>query len=141
MDGTNPFSYPRLIQPLLDKHCVTCHAKPGSKAPVLGKDPVDKPAAGWIHPDKGFSQSYLNLVPKYGFYRYPEPLETTPGKFGARVAPLYALLTKGHHGVNLTPEELHRFTVWLDAGSPFYGVYEQAGGEAQFRGEIARPSL
>lgn len=141
VDGTNPFSYPRLIQPLLDKHCVACHAKQAGKAPALDKASVDKPAEGWIHPDKGFYQSYLSLVPKYGFYRYPESLETTPGKFGARVAPLYALLTKEHHGVKLTPEELHRFTVWLDACSPFYGVYELAGGEAQFRGEIARPSL
>ncbi|MHC4331358.1 MAG: HzsA-related protein, partial [Planctomycetota bacterium] len=24
VDGTNPFSYPRLIQPVLDKHCVQC---------------------------------------------------------------------------------------------------------------------
>jgi hypothetical protein len=141
VDGTNPFSYPRLIQPLLDKHCVACHAKQAGKAPALGTAPVHKPAQGWIHPINGFYESYLNLVPKYGFYRYPEPLETTPGKFGARVAPLYALLTKGHHGVKLTREELHRFSVWLDACSPFYGVYEKEGGDAQFRGGIARPSL
>lgn len=141
VDGTNPFSYPRLIQPLLDQHCVACHAKQGGKAPALDATPVEKPAEGWIHPDKGFCQSYSRLVPKYGFYRYPDPLETTPGKFGARVAPLYALLTKEHHGVKLTPEELHRFAVWLDACSPFYGVYEQAGGEAQVRGEVAHPSL
>ena len=27
VDGTNPFSYARLVQPVLDQHCVDCHAK------------------------------------------------------------------------------------------------------------------
>ncbi|MFH1267848.1 MAG: discoidin domain-containing protein, partial [Planctomycetota bacterium] len=27
VDGTAPFSYPRLVQPVLDRHCVTCHAE------------------------------------------------------------------------------------------------------------------
>jgi hypothetical protein len=31
--------------------------------------------------------------------------------------------------------------LWLDCLSVFYGVYEQEGGEAQLRGEIARPTL
>jgi len=31
--------------------------------------------------------------------------------------------------------------LWLDCLSVFYGVYEKAGGEAQLRGEIARPTL
>jgi len=37
--------------------------------------------------------------------------------------------------------ELHRITLWLDCLSGFYGVYEKEGGEAQLRGEIARPTL
>jgi len=31
--------------------------------------------------------------------------------------------------------------LWLDCLSVFYGVYEKEGGEAQLRGEIARPTL
>ena len=64
-----------------------------------------------------------------------------PGKFGARASKLYPMLKAGHKGVKLTPEELHRVVLWLDCVSPFYGVYEKDGGEAQLRGEIAWPTL
>ena len=39
VDGTNPFSYPRLVQPVLDKHCVACHQKEADKAAPLGRQP------------------------------------------------------------------------------------------------------
>ena len=142
VDGTHPFSYPRLVQPVLEKHCVACHAKQEGRAPLLGTEPTIRQEEGWIQPRrKAFYQSYVNLVPRYSFYRYPDLLESTPGHFGARAAPLYQLLVKGHHGVKLTREELHRFVIWMDACSPFYGVYEDAGGQLQFQGGIAAPTL
>ena len=30
-DGTLPLSYPRLVQPVLDKHCLRCHSGPKPK--------------------------------------------------------------------------------------------------------------
>ncbi|MDR2762580.1 MAG: discoidin domain-containing protein, partial [Planctomycetaceae bacterium] len=132
---SNPFSYPRLVQPVLDKNCVSCHAEERAKktagVPNLAKDPIK---------NKWYA-SFNELVPKYGFYSYGEPLRTTPGKFGARNSKLYSILKKGHHDVKLTPEELHRITLWLDCVSIFYGVYEKEAGEAQLRGEIAYPTL
>ncbi|MCF6286189.1 MAG: hypothetical protein L3K26_13505, partial [Candidatus Hydrogenedentes bacterium] len=68
-------------------------------------------------------------------------MRTRPGKFGARASKLYELLSKGHYDVELTDEELHRLTVWLDSSSIFYGVYEKEGGEAQLRGGIVQPTL
>ena len=59
----------------------------------------------------------------------------------ARASKLYQVLDKGHYDVKLSAEELHRLTLWLDCMSLFYGVYEKEGGEAQLRGEIARPTL
>ena len=40
MDGTNPFSYPRLVQPVLDKHCAGCHAENPNKAPRLDREVI-----------------------------------------------------------------------------------------------------
>ena len=95
-----------------------------------------------------YYQSYISLAPQFGFYDYggqgwtdPKWYRTTPGEFGARASRLYQMLTEGHHDVKLSPEELHRIVVWLDSCSLFYGVYEQEGGEAQLRGELARPTL
>ena len=65
----------------------------------------------------------------------------TPGAFGARASRLYQILQAGHYDVRLPPEAMHRLTVWLDSGSPFYGVYEEKGQQAQLRGEVVRPTL
>jgi hypothetical protein len=130
VDGSNPFSYPRLVQPVLDRHCVACHAKPESKAPSLAREPVQ---------NKWYA-SYRTLV-GYGFTNYGDNLRTTPGKFGARGSRLYEILAKGHYDVKLPDEDLHRIALWLDCCSMFYGVYEKEGGEAQLRGEVARPTL
>ncbi len=153
-DGTNPFSYPRLIQPVLDKHCVKCHAEnKDNKDKAKRTQPLDgqivRTAKGsYMNPKTAYYVSYLNLAPKFGFYDYggknwsdPGWYRTIPGRFGARASKLYQMLVKGHYKVKLPPEDMRRITVWLDSCSPFYGVYEKEGGEAQLRGEIAKPTL
>jgi len=136
VDGSNPFSYPRLVQPVLDKHCVKCHAKNPKKAPDLTRKIVRMPRGrGKVY------ASYASLAPKYGFWQYGNGLRTTPGKFGAKASKLYQMLSKGHNKLKLPPEDMHRITLWLDCVSMFYGVYEKEGGEAQLRGEIVRPTL
>ncbi len=83
-----------------------------------------------------------SLARDYGFWIYGDRHRTTPGKFGARASKLYELLKDGdHYDVNLPEDDMHRLTLWLDSCSIFYGVYEKEGGEAQLRGEIARPTL
>ena len=132
VDGSAPFSYPRLVQPVLDRHCVKCHQENRDKqAPDLGREPIK---GNWY-------ASYNSLVEKYGFYDYGDHYRTTPGRFGAKASKLYELLRAGHHDVKLSREEIHRITLWLDSTSMFYGVYEREGGQAQLRGELAMPTL
>jgi hypothetical protein len=131
VDGSNPFSYPRLVQPVLDRNCVECHEKEREKAPTLAREPLNR---------KWFA-SYNTLTPKFGFYDYRDSYRTTPGRFGAYASKLITLLDKGHYDVKLSPDDFHRLALWLDCSSMFYGVYEKEGGEAQLRGEIARPTL
>jgi hypothetical protein len=131
VDGSRPFSYPRLVQPVLDRHCVKCHADNPDKAPNLARDPIVR---NWY-------ASYDNLVHKFGFYDYRDPYRTTPGQFGALASRLYQLLQAGHYDVRLPAEDLHRLTLWLDCASMFYGVYEKDEGAAQLRGEVAYPTL
>jgi hypothetical protein len=139
VDGTRPFSYPRLVQPVLDRHCVECHADKADKgAPPLDATIVDARLGVGTTP---VYRSYDSLIHDFAFWRYGDPYRTTPGKFGARASKLYQILREGHHDVALDKEETHRLTVWLDSLSNFYGVYEKEGGEAQLRGEIAWPGL
>jgi hypothetical protein len=132
VDGSNPFSYPRLVQPVLDRQCAKCHDAQRSKgAPNLGREPIQR----------AFYASYLSLAPRFGFYDYGDAYRTTPGQFGARASKLWELLERGHYDVKLSAEERHRIALWLDCCSMFYGVYEKEEGEKQLRGEIARPTL
>ncbi len=130
VEGANPFSYPRLVQPVLERNCVACHDKNPGKAPNLKREPIQN----------HFYASY-NALQKYSFFSYGDGYRTIPGKFGAHAAPLIALLEKGHHDVKLSPEDFHRLTLWQDCVGLFYGVFEKAPGEAQLRGEVAQAIL
>jgi len=134
--GSRPVSFPRLIQPILDKKCILCHN--GSQVPDLRKGNIDSQT-------KWFS-SYKNLKPYVALFDeiypgadwnkvYPR---TEPGKFGAKASKLYQKLKTGHG--SLTQSELHSFIVWLDSGiAPFFGDYKNV--DAQLRGEQVEPSL
>lgn len=133
--GAWPVNFPQLVQPVLDKHCVECHALPESVekgAFSLAREP---------YRNKWYA-SYNNLVlGGYAFYNYKDPLRTTPGEFGAHAAPLYKILKDGHYDVKLSDEEMYRITLWLDSLSLFYGCYEKENGERQLRGEDVYPTL
>jgi len=136
-EGANPFNYVRLVQPVLDRHCVNCHRK--DKALDLSSTPTKR----------GFTVSYENLATKYGsFYdvangsikRGPRGgSRSVPGQFGARAAKLMEYLTEKHYGVKLPAEDLRRLSLWLDCNSEFLGAYENP--QAQLRGEIVKPAL
>jgi hypothetical protein len=147
-DGSNPFSYPRLVQPVLDRHCVACHARESARALPLDGSLARHPGKDGMNVPTAYSASYLSLAPQFGFFSYggrdwndPKWYRTTPGEFGARASRLLALLDAGHYGVRLPPADWQRLMLWLDSCSAFYGVYEKEGGEAQLRGESVRPTL
>lgn len=137
-EGSNPFSYVRLVQPVLDRHCVQCHAD--KKAVALD---------GTLEGKNSWSRSYANLSQKYGFYfnvsngSIKEPVHggsrSVAGAFGAKASKLMKYLGAEHYGVSLNPEERRRITLWLDANSEFYGSYENIA--AQARGEVVWPTM
>jgi hypothetical protein len=136
-DGSNPFNYVRLVQGVLDRHCVGCH-----------QDRQALDLTGTIEGPHGWTRSYTNLAEKYGFYFhvFNGSIAAGPhggsrsqaGAFGARAAPLLKYLRR-HHGVSLPDEDFHRLTLWLDSNSEFYGSYENT--PAQSRGEVVAPTL
>ncbi|HOZ49961.1 MAG TPA: discoidin domain-containing protein [Candidatus Hydrogenedentes bacterium] len=137
-EGSSPFSYVRLVQPVLDRHCVACHVE---------KQAVD--LRGNIEGDYGWSRSYTNLAEDYGFYYHVRNgsmntgihggVRSVAGQFGARVAPLLEYLDRRHYDVNLDDADFRRVALWLDCNSEFFGSYENT--EAQSRGEEVMPTL
>jgi hypothetical protein len=134
VDGTDPFSYPRLVQPVLDTHCVACHMQHKDTAPDLRKGDPGK------NPNKWYT-SIISLQP-YVFYfnssSFTVPY-TTPGKFGTYGSRLYTMLKQGHHTVKLSDEEMHRLALWMDNNCDFFGSYDNI--QAQAHGEIVEPIL
>jgi len=135
-DGSNPLSYPLLVQPVLDTHCVKCHSreKPEGKVVLTGE------------PEGRYTVSYNALVSRvsysaWGRGRNCEPL-SQPDYFGARGSRLMKTLQKGHYDVKLRREDLDRLITWMDANALFYGTFDPADQERQRRGErIAGPAV
>ncbi|MEI6645295.1 MAG: hypothetical protein WCP12_04595 [bacterium] len=160
--GSFPLTFPRLVQPVLNAKCVRCHEKEKT-APSLSAErfPVD-PAytanaegnyamaalRGQCRPMNGWSQAFISLHDKVwrkeGFdYQENRFLRdhqySIPGEVGALASPLYHMLRKGHHQVELSPEEWRRLIVWMDGNSPFFGAYHEL--EKQGAGEWVLPRL
>jgi len=139
-EGTRPFSFSLLIQPILDKNCVECHdGKPG---PDKSKLALTSESAG------EFTKSYESLKPYVKWYEWGgasiEPIVTRPGKIGADFSPLTRILSDTVHGpaVKFEDEELRRLYIWLDGNAPFYGTYEPEARVAQKNGvSVPPPSL
>ncbi len=132
-DGSAPLSFARLIQPILDKNCVSCHgtAKPGDLSKGNYQSDGDR-----------FYTSYNNLKPYLSYYNFDYswgPVVTTPGKFGARISKLFPLLKAGHQGVALSAADLKTIALWLDLNSDIYSDDIQR--DAQASGQAVTPSL
>jgi hypothetical protein len=134
-DGSNPFSYPILVQPVLDKHCASCHnpRKPDGGVVLTGE------------PEGDFTVSYNALAPHVKYSAWgggskdfrqvnSEPLSRV-GFFGAISSSLMKMLLEGHYDVALRPDELERLVTWMDANVLFYGTFSHRDQERQRRGE------
>jgi len=129
---TRGFSFTREVQPVLNKYCVACHD--GSEGlPDFRNAPAVHPPAGDEAYAKGttFSPSYLALRS----YVRTSTMESdmhllTPCDFHADTTRLVRLLSKGHQGVELSPEAWDRLITWIDLNAPAHGTWHEiVGGE------------
>ena len=148
------FSYPTEIQPILDKHCVSCHNPKGTaKSLVLTAEPMV------VDPDakKKWCLSYYNLTkarpgpnPSVYFMRGKTWERSGPAKedepnhyvtwwtrfelmkpyppyrAGAVASGMIKLLEKGHGKVQLAPEEWDKLCAWIDLNIPYCGLYDES---------------
>jgi len=138
VDGSNPFNFVRLVQPVLERNCVSCHRQENA---LDLSDTIEGP--------NGWTRSYKNLAEKHGFYFHVSNgsikqgihggSRTIPGKFGAKASNLMKYMDARHYDVTLSEEDRHRVILWLDCNSEFYGSYENT--LAQAHGQIVQPTL
>ncbi|MCS7238649.1 MAG: hypothetical protein NZ899_10330 [Thermoguttaceae bacterium] len=144
-DGTRPFHFVRLIQPILDRHCVRCHNSGGSQGGTISvntRGPVAAKPDLTGKPEGLFTRAYNNLRPYVAFFEWGgasiDQIVTRPGRMGARMSRLAAIIDDSLHRqeVRLSDQERRVIYLWLDANVPFYGTYDRALQAAQLRGEI-----
>jgi hypothetical protein len=136
------FSFPKEIQPILNKNCIACHdqrdlsiGRGGRTADgrtqafsLLGTETVDVAAK------RRWSDSYLALTHNGDYQNelvnWPGaqsvPSMLAPYSAGAARSRLFQMLKAGHHGVTLNQEELDKIACWIDLFVPYCGSYTEA---------------
>jgi hypothetical protein len=130
--GSGPLCYLRSVQPVFDARCASCHQKEGA---------IETTAYTSMHltrykegPEPNAQGVTPGPLAPYVFYygkekkegKGPPQLRSVPGTFGALASPLLKYLDKRHYGVELTPEQYRRVTLWLDCNAVACGSYAGA---------------
>ena len=103
-EGSWPLDYATLVQPVMEKHCVSCH-RPGAEGKSF---------------DLTAKKSYASLL-NYGEpslyahvkHRYRD-LSPSSGPCAAQASPLVKLLKQGHYRCQLTADDWQRLLTWID---------------------------
>jgi hypothetical protein len=113
------YDYPRDIQPIWDRHCVSCHSFQQRAGRIV------------LEGDRGplYSQSYFALFARSqvsdGRNR---PLSNYPPRtLGSVASVLMAKLDGTHHGAALNERERLMVRLWIDCGAPYPGTYAALG--------------
>lgn len=112
------FDYPRDIQPIWDRHCVSCH----SAENPLGRVILTGDRNEW------FTQSYYTLFAynqvsvMLGRYR-SEFRGHKPYGFGSGASPLMNKINGSHHHVKLSKQGHDIVRLWIEASANFVGTY------------------
>jgi len=124
------FSYAAEVQPVLDRHCVSCHdyGQPAGQTLNLCGDKTLL-----------FSVSYLELHRKSGtVFRLTPPSEPDPPikvvnhgppevlpaySWGSHRSKLIQVLRSGHEDVRLDTESFDRLATWIDLNAVYYGSF------------------
>jgi hypothetical protein len=112
------FDYPRDIQPIWDKHCVSCHSaeEPSGRVVLTGDY------------NEWFTQSY------YALFAYDQIRDMMgryltefrghrPYGFGTGASPLMQKIDGSHYDVKLTRREHDTVRLWIEASAYFAGTY------------------
>jgi hypothetical protein len=117
--GNGPLVFDRVVQPVLNAHCVSCHD---------GQHPDKLDFRGDLDADKA-PASYRTLITK-GLVHYADCgwnsggcEKLAPMTFGSLKSKLWRTLDAGHHDVHLTPDEVLRIKTWIDLNCPLWGDY------------------
>jgi len=106
-----PIGFERLVQPVLDKHCITCHGGP-------------KPKKGLrLERGKAYAALVKGTKKKPALVSLSNPNSdgrvTQVKQFGSHRSKLIQVLLAGHQKVRLSDDEWLTLVTWVDANAPY----------------------
>lgn len=125
-----PVHYEADVQPILDRHCVSCHGNvdPAGDLPLTGERTTH------------FNRSYEQLMSKelvkvvtewssppgrgsswYWSMEHAPPI--APYALGSHASRLVKVLREGHGDVDLSRPEMVKLVTWVDTNGQYYGSY------------------
>lgn len=135
------FSYVQEIQPIFDKHCVSCHndsnlakTKLSLTGEIAKPEAVKLIGAGQVDPKRAYTQSYVAITTSGNPDHNPWMTWLKPRSRAVMLPPYHTGSSKsrildyfepGHYQVKVSEDEKRRFACWLDLLIPFCGSYTQ----------------
>ncbi len=137
------FSFEREVQPVLDRHCASCHGEGGEPPYLRGDRRIDdwsSQIAGSARQYGGrFSTSYAEL---HRYIRRPgiesDMRVLSPMDYHFSATELGRMLRDGHHGVRLDKVSFERLVTWADLNAPFHGTWGEVLGSGPVAAKLAR---
>jgi hypothetical protein len=147
LGGVNPdtgFSFERIIQPILDRHCVQCHIgnEKTTKTELANNPPFSLLGNQFNEPKfnmagRRFSESYINLTQKgipnemvHWLNVQSVPTMLPPYFAGSSKSKLLKMFNENaephHKDVRLSDLERRQLALWIDLLVPFCGSYLEA---------------
>jgi hypothetical protein len=138
--GVGGFDYSRIVQPVLDRHCVSCHGGERQDGGVdLAGDKTDFFSVSYEVLARGrkrrgeaeWDSPFVNWIPTYNGFEQ-NILEVTPKAWGSPQSKLAELILAGHPDqqgrpmIALNADERRRVLLWIDLNVPYYGTSETA---------------
>jgi hypothetical protein len=113
------FSYRREVQPVFDRHCVSCHDF-GREAGAIVNLAPDRDLVFNVSYNELWRKKFITVVGA-------GPAAIQPAySWGAHASKLTPTLEPAHYGVRLSPEEYDRVVTWIDLNAPYYPTYASA---------------
>ena len=129
---TRGFSFAREVQPVLDRHCLSCHdgSQLSNMPDLRALPPVHPPGPeGGYRDGSLFTPSYLALKRYVRNATIESDMHLLmPGEFAADTTRLVQMLRRGHHGVQLDPGGWDRLITWIDLNTPAHGTWSEIVG-------------
>jgi hypothetical protein len=124
-DVPDLYDFPRDIQPVLDRYCVSCH---GYEADRDGHRMAGKVILTGDHGPL-YSHSYFTLsaLREFSDGRNLPKSNYAPRTLGSSASKLLQKLNGAHYGVQATDRERRIVRLWIETGAPYPGTYAGLG--------------